>query len=149
MPTNKQIARGLKIGLTADELDRIIAEEERAAPPANREPGMEVVAVRCTVEGCLHRNRIYPRAKYENPVSYCHGDGHAEQLVRLTDAQKAIEAARMEGVASVLTIRCVPHRNVAQLNRNEIDDGECGACVNEAAEARGLEVKVAEREVKR
>lgn len=48
----------------------------------------------------------------------------------------------MQGVASVLTIRCVPHRDVAQLNRSEFGGGECGACVEEAARRQGREEAV-------
>lgn len=33
-----------------------------------------------------------------------------------------------DGINSVLNIRCMAHRAVAQLNKSEANQGECGAC---------------------
>jgi hypothetical protein len=43
-------------------------------------------------------------------------------------AERAVEAAMEQGVASVLRIRCMPHRAVVPYNNSEAGGGECAAC---------------------
>ena len=47
-----------------------------------------------------------------------------------------------DGVASVTAIRCAKHLNVMPLNRNELDYGECGACIAEKVVTEAVTMEV-------
>lgn len=49
-------------------------------------------------------------------------------------------------IGSVMRIRCMKHREVPQLNTAEINEGECGACVQVEAEKRGFYTAIARME---
>lgn len=47
--------------------------------------------------------------------------------------RQALHAEYERGVRAVLTIRCLQHQTVPQINRNESGGGECGACIAASA----------------
>jgi len=64
----------------------------------------------------------------------------AELQSKYIQAVASKESAFDEGVASVLTIRCLRHLLVPQFNRNEHSGGECGACIAEEIKSQILPV---------
>lgn len=60
---------------------------------------------------------------------------HQEKTAALTKEyltrQQAFHDGLEQGISEVLRIRCIKHRAVPQLNTNEYNGGECGACIVE------------------
>jgi hypothetical protein len=98
-------------------------------PPSHLEPRARLLK--------LERDEALAKARQYERAYDCHGGpGTATEACEacVTCLSRRNEfLAEQRGIGSVVSIRCLPHRDVPAYNHNESDGGECAACAVEEA----------------